>query len=421
MREMITPRGQSPPERAPTRKYEGVTGGWSTARAGSGDSDTGLWQWGGPRRPRANGRLATPGLLSNPQCPHVRGAQTTAMTLTALQLRALVLLYEHFDQTLAWPEVRRLQREVFGRGDPIELEEIVAGLEPRYVRSDHVRGGIVRLTLRAFQTLMRGTETTDFVCLLRMGIEAYRRLEGELEVLVADLRHRCGLDDRRLRKLNLLLQDEYLVITGSRTSAVGEIVAWRLQDQVRRFADVHDIDRYLELRDQLAPPVSAPYAGMPTPATTEYSFGELLSLGGRTAKDERASRSVFVAYPWSVASREDYKDAYRSLQQATGVSFIFAEDRISDEHVLEKILGMIRNTAFGIYDVTGWNPNVTLEYGYARGIGARAFIAFNPALTERNEVPADIRGFDRIQYGTLAELRMQVAQLLAEFFPSGQL
>jgi hypothetical protein len=41
------------------------------------------------------------------------------------------------------------------------------------------------------------------------------------------------------------------------------------------------------------------------------------------------------------------------------VKFLFAEEQISSRHVLDKIEDMIQETAFGRYDVTSSNANVT--------------------------------------------------------------
>jgi hypothetical protein len=126
-------------------------------------------------------------------------------------------------------------------------------------------------------------------------------------------------------------------------------------------------------------------------------------------------RDVFVAYPWKLYSNPTaYKRAYTKLQRALSVRFVFAEERISSGHVLDKIAEMIEQTAFGIYDVSGWNPNVTLEYGMARGIGALTFIAFNPEKTDREDVPTDVRGFDRLQYTDFDELSDAVATLVRQ-------
>jgi len=125
--------------------------------------------------------------------------------------------------------------------------------------------------------------------------------------------------------------------------------------------------------------------------------------------------SVFVAYPWKLyTDRTRYKRAYTKHERALGVKFLFAEERLADTHVLDKIQGMIEESAFGIYDVSWWNANVTLEYGLARGLKAKAFIAFNPDKTNREDVPTDVRGYDRLQYADLDQLSEEVKRLVLQ-------
>lgn len=127
------------------------------------------------------------------------------------------------------------------------------------------------------------------------------------------------------------------------------------------------------------------------------------------------NRTVFVAYPWRIyTNRAAYKKAYTILEKPLAVSFVFAEARISSGTILDKIIGMIEEADFGIYDVTGWNPNVTLEYGIARGMAATAFVAFNPDRTEMADVPTDVRGYDRLQYSDFDGLSEAVATLVAQ-------
>jgi hypothetical protein len=131
-----------------------------------------------------------------------------------------------------------------------------------------------------------------------------------------------------------------------------------------------------------------------------------------TGAIERSTpRTIFVAYPWSVQDRDAYKAAYLRLEGPLSARFVFAESEIGDRHVLDKIEQMIRETAFGFYDITGWNANVALEYGIARGVGRTKIIVNNPTMSDLREVPADIRGIDRINYTSLEELSLGAQQV----------
>ncbi len=78
---------------------------------------------------------------------------------------------------------------------------------------------------------------------------------------------------------------------------------------------------------------------------------------------------------------------------------------------------MIAAAEFGIYDITGWNPNVALELGVALGRKERCFISFNPTVGGLDDVPSDIKGRDRIEYTSLTAYQDNVERLVAEHLP----
>ncbi len=64
----------------------------------------------------------------------------------------------------------------------------------------------------------------------------------------------------------------------------------------------------------------------------------------------KSNRQVFVAYPWTLyTNRNNYKKAYTKLAKALSVDFVFAEDKLADEHVLDKIEQT--DLGFGIRDL----------------------------------------------------------------------
>jgi uncharacterized protein (TIGR02391 family) len=177
--------------------------------------------------------------------------------LTADEKRILQLIYEHFDKGLAWPERKAIQRQLFRLGErKLEVEQTLAPLHPHIVRLDGVVGGQVRLTLRGFRETFRMTEVNDFMCFLRAAIEAYGRHDGKDSPTVpaALMAKRCGLDERRMTKLDLVLEDEWLVSSGARRGADREILDWNINEHVWKFDSAHTVERYLELRSvELAP------------------------------------------------------------------------------------------------------------------------------------------------------------------------
>ena len=128
-------------------------------------------------------------------------------------------------------------------------------------------------------------------------------------------------------------------------------------------------------------------------------------------------RQIFVAYSYRLYPKADYRKIFNELKKAFNVEFVFADEKITNLHILQKIANYIRSSRFGIYDISGWNANVTLELGLAFGLTEKAYIAIDPSKTDIDEVPADLRGIDRIQYSSYSELQSGVETLLAQELP----
>ena len=131
----------------------------------------------------------------------------------------------------------------------------------------------------------------------------------------------------------------------------------------------------------------------------------------------RIPRQIFVAYSYKLYPKADYRRVFQELGKAFQVDFVFADEKITNLHILQKIANYIRSSRFGVYDISGWNPNVTLELGLAFGLNEKSYIAIDPSKTPVDEVPADLRGIDRIQYGSYTELQAGVERLLAQEVP----
>lgn len=131
----------------------------------------------------------------------------------------------------------------------------------------------------------------------------------------------------------------------------------------------------------------------------------------------RNPRQVFVAYPYTLYDTADYRRPFKDLAKAFDVKFVFADEKITTLHILQKIADYIRSSRCGIYDISGWNANVTLELGLAYGLNEKAYILANPKQHAAGEVPADLRGLDRLQYHSFAELQAAVEKILTQEFP----
>lgn len=127
-----------------------------------------------------------------------------------------------------------------------------------------------------------------------------------------------------------------------------------------------------------------------------------------------AEPKVFVAYPYSIP-KSDYRKAFRRVGKQFGVEFTYADAKITNIHILEKIVEMIEEAEFSVFDVTTWNANVALELGIAMGSDQDYYVLFNPH-DGRGDVPSDLGGIDRLQYTSYSELEEEVARLLRQQF-----
>src|SRR5262245_65629989 len=88
-------------------------------------------------------------------------------------------------------------------------------------------------------------------------------------------------------------------------------------------------------------------------------------------------------------------------------------------HILHKIFCYIRQADFSLFDITSWNPNVTLELGIAYATSQPWYICFNPGRTDAKEVPSDLRGLDRIQYTSFSDLEDRLSILIDQHYTRG--
>jgi hypothetical protein len=159
------------------------------------------------------------------------------------------------------------------------------------------------------------------------------------------------------------------------------------------------------------------FAALRARTLRDYLTAYTYAFHGDLVKKVPQNRKVFVAYAYNLYPADDYRRIFRDLTKAFKVEFRFADEKITSLHIMGKIRDMIRESAFGIYDVSSWNPNVTLELGLAMGMEARFFIVFNPQKQDLSEVPSDIRGMDRLQYRSFSELEQRLASLLSQELP----
>lgn len=108
---------------------------------------------------------------------------------------------------------------------------------------------------------------------------------------------------------------------------------------------------------------------------------------------------IFIAYPYKLTG---YREDLASALPEPEYELMYADEHLHSDHVLRKIERMLEECDLALFDVTGGNPNVTLELGIA--IAAQhpyVVVIQKDAVKELN---ADIHGWDQLRYESVAEL-----------------
>ena len=128
---------------------------------------------------------------------------------------------------------------------------------------------------------------------------------------------------------------------------------------------------------------------------------------------------VFVGLPWKNV-RPKYDKVIDKLQKKFPLHFTIVgrNDGRDAAQLFEVIKQRIASSSYAIFDATGGNANVSLEYGYAEGIELpRAiFMSAHKAAQKATTSPiiSDLHGMRRVQYKTEKSLLSEVKKLCAD-------
>ncbi len=139
---------------------------------------------------------------------------------------------------------------------------------------------------------------------------------------------------------------------------------------------------------------------------------------------------VFVGCPFTQPLYGHYERLKKEVEAESPLEIVLPDkaELSSAGDLLGHIDGLIRESAACIFDVTGANPNVTLEVGIAHTVPVKFVITVNPEkLPETGSktgqgperlIIADLRGRVRIEYTTYDELK---DSLYRRYFPGLEL
>uniref|UniRef100_UPI000A872330 nucleoside 2-deoxyribosyltransferase n=1 Tax=Desulfosarcina cetonica TaxID=90730 RepID=UPI000A872330 len=137
-------------------------------------------------------------------------------------------------------------------------------------------------------------------------------------------------------------------------------------------------------------------------------------------EDTRPKTFVFVLMPFTSEFDDVYELGIKAACRNAGAYCERVDEQIFEESILERIYNQIGKADVIVADMTGRNPNVFYETGYAHALNKRVIL-----LTQRTEdIPFDLKHYPHIIYGgkireMVDELERRVRWCLEN--PKGQL
>ncbi len=126
---------------------------------------------------------------------------------------------------------------------------------------------------------------------------------------------------------------------------------------------------------------------------------------------------VFIGLPWKTV-RAKYERIIKQLEKKFPIYFTIVgrNDGQDALDLFEIIKNRISSSSYAIFDATGGNANVSLEYGFAEGIGVpkSIFLSAHKAAQKASAtspIISDLHGQRRVQYKTEKALLAEMQRL----------
>jgi hypothetical protein len=137
----------------------------------------------------------------------------------------------------------------------------------------------------------------------------------------------------------------------------------------------------------------------------DSAINDILRELGRVVR----SKLVFVCMPFARKFDDIYEAGIKPVILECGFKCARADDLEHNKDILDVVYDQIKSAHIVVADMTGRNPNVYYEVGYAHALGKDVVL-----LTQRiDDSPFDLRGFKHIVYeGRITVLKEMLAQRL---------
>ncbi len=128
---------------------------------------------------------------------------------------------------------------------------------------------------------------------------------------------------------------------------------------------------------------------------------------------------VFVLMPFDEALDDVYHVGIKAACAAAGAYCERVDEQIFHENILERVYNQIAKADMLVADMTGRNPNVFYEVGYAHALGRRVILLTSDAT----DIPFDLKHYPHIVYDrSIRKLKAELEQKIQWFIdnPEGR-
>ncbi len=127
---------------------------------------------------------------------------------------------------------------------------------------------------------------------------------------------------------------------------------------------------------------------------------------------------IFILMPFDVSFDDIYKFGIKGAAEEVGAYAERIDEQIFSEGILDRIFNQIHKADVIVADMTGRNPNVFYEVGYAHGLGKIVVLL----TKDSNDIPFDLKHRQHTIYGgSIDKLKRELAEKLkwaiSETFP----
>ena len=122
-------------------------------------------------------------------------------------------------------------------------------------------------------------------------------------------------------------------------------------------------------------------------------------------------KTYFVAHPFTDEKKDHLRKAIENALKKFDLDPYYADIEIRSVAIACKICERISCSKFGIFDISGGNPNVMFELGIAWGFGKKALLI----TAVGTEIPDDLRGLDLLKYDNYKYLTKELKTKIKSF------